>query len=98
MAYLSFPEGEKNEAIQHDQPQYPSHKKRKKKKKRQALILIPRSASTKVCGSVGAGKDHIHMLVQDLVLYYYHMYTGHQTPVLKLGSKCVSPLRYNTII
>lgn len=59
----------------------------KKKDKRYFLISIRQE----ILKCMGEGEDTIHMVVQDLVLYYYHIYAGHQTPVLMLRSKCASP-------
>lgn len=67
-----------------------------RKKKDNCYFLI--SLRQEILRCVGEGEDTIHMVVQDLVPYYYHIYAGHQTPVLKLGSKCASPLSYHIVV
>lgn len=59
------------------------------KKKDKCYYLI--SIRQEILRCMAEGDDTIHMVIQDLVLYYYHIYAGHQTPVLMLGSKCASP-------
>lgn len=67
-----------------------------KKKDKSYFLLSLQTGSIKVCA--GEREDTIDLLVQDLVFYYYLMYTGHQSLVLKLGSKCVSVLCYHPIV